>query len=141
MINISTNHAVSWPQPVSAAVAPVEVFDLEKGQHYRLGEAERQGWLGEGAVERVERELAAVVGASSARLLLDALSRECEAAGVRKLLAVIGDSANAGSIGVHRAAGFTPAGTLSSMGWKFGRWLDIVLMEKTLGDGNRSSPE
>lgn len=75
------------------------------------------------------------------RLLIDALSHDCEAAGVRKLLAVIGDSANAGSIGVHRAAGFTPAGTLRSMGWKFGRWLDIVLMEKTLGDGDRSSPE
>ncbi|MDR3017778.1 N-acetyltransferase family protein [Delftia acidovorans] len=80
-------------------------------------------------------------GQGVGRLLLDALSRECEAAGVRKLLAVIGDSANAGSIGVHRAAGFTPAGTLRSMGWKFGRWLDIVLMEKTLGDGDRSSPE
>lgn len=80
-------------------------------------------------------------GQGVGRLLLDALSRDCEAVGVRKLLAVIGDSANAGSIGVHRAAGFTPAGTLRSMGWKFGRWLDIVLMEKTLGDGDGSSPE
>ncbi|WP_047217409.1 MULTISPECIES: GNAT family N-acetyltransferase [Delftia] len=83
----------------------------------------------------------AVRGQGVGRLLIDALSHDCEAAGVRKLLAVIGDSANAGSIGVHRAAGFTPAGTLRSMGWKFGRWLDIVLMEKTLGDGDRSSPE
>lgn len=85
--------------------------------------------------------LDAARGQGVGRLLLDALSRECEAAGVRKLLAVIGDSANTGSIGVHRAAGFEPAGTLRSMGWKFGRWLDIVLMEKTLGDGDRSSPE
>ena len=41
-----------------------------------------------------------------------------------------------GSIGVHRALGFTPVGTLKSCGWKFGRWLDIVLMEKTLGEGD-----
>ncbi|MDR0224882.1 MAG: GNAT family N-acetyltransferase [Burkholderiaceae bacterium] len=80
-------------------------------------------------------------GQGVGRLLLDALSRDCEAAGVRKLLAVIGDSGNAGSIGVHRAAGFEQAATLRSMGWKFGRWLDIVLMEKTLGDGDRGSPE
>ena len=66
---------------------------------------------------------------------------QCEAAGVRKLLAVIGDSANAGSIGVHRALGFTDVGTMRSVGWKFGAWRDIVLMEKTLGAGDTTSPE
>jgi L-amino acid N-acyltransferase YncA len=73
--------------------------------------------------------------------LLGALVREAEAAGLRKLIAVIGDSANAGSIGVHRALGFSHAGTIQSCGWKFGQWLDIVLMEKTLGAGDTRPPE
>ena len=59
----------------------------------------------------------------------------------RKLLAVIGDSANAGSIGLHRALGFTDVGVMRSVGWKFGAWRDIVLMEKTLGAGDTTSPE
>jgi L-amino acid N-acyltransferase YncA len=61
--------------------------------------------------------------------------------GVRKLIAVIGDSANAGSVGVHRAQGFTHVGVLKDCGWKFGRWLDVVLMEKSLGAGSTSAPE
>jgi phosphinothricin acetyltransferase len=80
-------------------------------------------------------------GTGLGRLLLGELMVQAEAAGVRKLLAVIGDSANAGSIGVHRALGFTDAGILRSMGWKFGAWRDIVLMEKTLGAGDTTSPE
>ena len=79
-------------------------------------------------------------GQGVGRLLLAALSAQAEAAGVRKLLAVIGDSGNAGSIGVHRAAGFTEIGVMRSVGWKFDRWLDIVLMEKTLGAGDTTSP-
>jgi L-amino acid N-acyltransferase YncA len=59
---------------------------------------------------------------------------------VRKMIAVIGDSANQGSIGVHRSAGFTPVGTLTACGWKFDRWLDVVLMEKALGLGDTTSP-
>ena len=72
------------------------------------------------------------------RTLLQALSTQAEQAGIRKLIAVIGDSGNAGSIGVHQALGFTPVGVLKSCGWKFERWLDVVLMEKTLGAGDRS---
>jgi L-amino acid N-acyltransferase YncA len=60
---------------------------------------------------------------------------------VRKLIAVIGDSDNVRSIGVHRAVGFRHVGTIESCGWKFNRWLDIVLMEKSLGDGDRTAPE
>ena len=75
------------------------------------------------------------------RALLAELAARAEAVGVRKLIAVIGDSANAGSIGVHRSVGFTPAGVLKACGWKFNRWLDIVLMEKSLGQGDSSSPE
>lgn len=79
-------------------------------------------------------------GQGLGRVLLDALCTEAEAAGVRKLIAVIGDSANAGSIGVHRAAGFTHVGVLTACGWKFDRWLDVVLMEKPLGAGDTTAP-
>lgn len=73
--------------------------------------------------------------------LLTELMKQAEAAGIRKLIAVIGDSGNVRSIGVHRAVGFRHVGTIESCGWKFGRWLDIVLMEKSLGEGSRSAPE
>ena len=71
------------------------------------------------------------------RTLLAELLARCEAAGARQMLAVIGDCANLGSIGVHRALGFEPAGVLRSAGWKFDRWLDVVLMQKALGAGDR----
>jgi phosphinothricin acetyltransferase len=73
--------------------------------------------------------------------LLAAFVAQAEAAGVRKLIAVIGDSANAGSIGVHRAAGFTQVGIMKSVGWKFGAWRDIVLMEKPLGAADTTDPD
>jgi phosphinothricin acetyltransferase len=74
------------------------------------------------------------------RALLAELSASAERAGVRKLIAVIGDSANAGSIGVHSALGFRHTGTIASCGWKFDQWLDIVLMEKPLGLGDTQPP-
>jgi len=74
------------------------------------------------------------------RVLLAELAAQAEAAGVRKLIAVIGDAANAGSIGVHRSIGFAPVGVFKSCGWKFNRWLDVVLMEKVLGAGDLSAP-
>lgn len=73
--------------------------------------------------------------------LLSALSEAAETVGVRKLIAVIGDSANAGSIGVHRAQGFSHVGVLKDCGWKFGEWRDVVLMEKVLGEGSTTRPE
>lgn len=79
-------------------------------------------------------------GRGLGRTLLAELMQQAERAGVRKMIAVIGDSANQGSIGVHRSAGFTPVGTLTACGWKFDRWLDVVLMEKALGLGNTTSP-
>ena len=75
------------------------------------------------------------------RALLAELVARCTALGARQMLAVIGDSANAGSIALHRAAGFTEVGVMRSVGWKFGAWRDIVLMEKTLGAGDTTSPE
>ena len=72
--------------------------------------------------------------------MLAELAAQAEAMGIRKLIAVIGDSNNAGSIGLHRSAGFTDVGVLKSCGWKFDQWLDVVLMEKALGLGNTSPP-
>jgi len=80
-------------------------------------------------------------GQGLGRLLLTELMAQAEKAGVRKLIAVIGDSANAASIGVHRSAGFVHVGTLKSCGWKFDRWLDVVMMDKALGWGDRSAPQ
>lgn len=70
--------------------------------------------------------------------LLRRLMERCEAAGCRQMLAVIGDSANTGSIALHARCGFRFAGTLRSTGWKFDRWLDTVLMQKELGPADRT---
>lgn len=79
-------------------------------------------------------------GRGLGRALLAELSARAEALGLRKLIAVIGDSDNAASVGVHLGAGFTHAGTITACGWKFDRWLDIVLMEKKLGAGDSAPP-
>ena len=68
--------------------------------------------------------------------LLERLILASERAGARQMIAVIGDSANTASIHLHTAAGFAPAGILASVGWKFQRWLDVVLMQRALGVGN-----
>ena len=73
--------------------------------------------------------------------LLQALCEAAQAAGVRKLIAVIGDSANAGSVGVHSKQGFSQVGVIKDCGWKFGEWRDIVLMEKVIGAGSTTRPE
>ncbi len=80
-------------------------------------------------------------GKGLGKLLLAELMARCEAAGGRQMLAVIGDAQNKGSIGVHAALGFTHTGLLKSSGWKFGRWLDVVLMQRQLGSGDESNPE
>lgn len=85
----------------------------------------------------LEPELA---GRGYGRLLLAELLARCEAAGARQMLAVIGDSANAGSVGVHRALGFATVGTIAAAGWKFDRWLDVVVMQRGLGAGAAASP-
>ena len=73
--------------------------------------------------------------------LLEALEQAAESVGVRKLIAVIGDSANLGSVGVHRTRGFAHVGVLKDCGWKFGAWRDVVLMDKILGAGSSTDPE
>jgi phosphinothricin acetyltransferase len=82
----------------------------------------------------------AAAGKGWGRILLTELAAQAERCGVRKLIAVIGDSANAGSVGVHRAVGFQPVGVLQSCGWKFDRWLDVVMMDMSLGQGADTAP-
>ena len=72
--------------------------------------------------------------------LLQRLIADCEAGGFRQIIAVIGDSANAGSIGVHARCGFQMIGTHPDVGFKFGRWLDTVMMQRALGDGGSALP-
>lgn len=71
-------------------------------------------------------------GRGIGRLLLSALIKACRSAGARQMLAVIGDSDNAGSIGLHRALGFGDAGVLREVGHKFGRDLDVVILQLSL---------
>ncbi|WP_375293297.1 GNAT family N-acetyltransferase [Siccirubricoccus sp. G192] len=74
------------------------------------------------------------------RALLPALVARCTAAGFRLMVAVIGDSGNAGSISLHAGCGFRHAGLLPAVGWKHGRWVDSVLMTLPLGEGAATPP-
>jgi L-amino acid N-acyltransferase YncA len=80
------------------------------------------------------------LGQGLGRLLLAELLARCEALGARQMLAVIGDANNTGSIALHRALGFEVTGKILAAGWKFERWLDVVLMQKVLGQGATSPP-
>jgi L-amino acid N-acyltransferase YncA len=73
--------------------------------------------------------------------LLQKLIAQCEALGYRQMIAVVGDSANAGSIGAHIKTGFKLLGTHPDVGFKFGRWLDTVMMQRALGDGAATLPD
>jgi phosphinothricin acetyltransferase len=74
------------------------------------------------------------------RALLERLVADAQDGGFRQMIAVIGDSANAASIELHRAAGFRMVGTFDNVGFKFGRWLDSVLMQRPLGKGAETAP-
>lgn len=75
-------------------------------------------------------------GRGIGRALLERLVADCGALGYRQMVAVIGDSANAASVALHRACGFRPVGVLSAVGRKFDRWIDTVLMQRPLGPGD-----
>jgi phosphinothricin acetyltransferase len=80
------------------------------------------------------------VGRGTGRALLTRLIDDCAALGFRQMLAVIGDSGNAASIGLHRACGFEMKAVLDAVGFKFGRWVDSVLMQRALGPGAQTPP-
>ena len=73
--------------------------------------------------------------------LLDALIAACAARGFRQMVAVVGDSANLASIRLHERLGFRPVGVLRSVGYKHGRWLDTVLLQRALGTGDAAPPD
>ncbi|WP_119166773.1 GNAT family N-acetyltransferase [Algihabitans albus] len=80
-------------------------------------------------------------GRGLGRILLQAVIDEATAAGRRQMIAVIGDSANAASIRLHRTLGFTEIGRLRSVGWKHDLWLDSVFMQRALGPGDSRPPD
>ena len=93
------------------------------------------------AVEDSIYLLPEVQGRGLGRKLLQAIIEGATAAGRRQMIAVIGDSANSASIGLHHALGFTHAGQLRSVGWKHDLWLDTVFMQRALGPGDSRPPD
>ena len=83
---------------------------------------------------------AGLVGRGIGSALLSAVIAACEAGPWRQMIAVIGDSGNAGSIALHSRLGFTAVGTFRSIGFKHGRWVDSVLMQRALGAGDTVPP-
>jgi len=81
-----------------------------------------------------------MVGRGVGRAVLAELIRRCEELSCRQMIAVIGDSANTASIGLHASLGFLRVGTLRSSGFKFGRWVDSVIMQRPLGAGDGTPP-
>ena len=93
-------------------------------------------WAVSAAVELLGEDLAERVQA-----LMQALIDACTARGYRQMVAVIGDSANTGSIALHEAAGFAHVGAFRDAGWKFDGWRDVVFMQKALGAGGAAPPD
>lgn len=79
-------------------------------------------------------------GRGYGRLLLSTLIEQCGALGYRQMVAIIGDSANDGSIILHERCGFVRVGTMTSIGFKLGQWVDSVLMQRALGPGDETPP-
>ena len=80
------------------------------------------------------------VGRGLGTVLLDGLIQACTKAGLRQMVAIIGETANKASIRLHERAGFHHVGTLRSVGFKHGQWLDTVLMQRALGEGDKTLP-
>jgi len=79
-------------------------------------------------------------GQGVGKALLEAVIARCEALGLRQMIAVIGDSGNAASIALHRSLGFEHRGVVRAAGFKHGRWLDVVWMQRSLNGGDASPP-
>ncbi len=121
--------------PYVVADAGGEVLGYAYAAPYRLRPAYRYTVEDSIYVDR------SAVGRGVGRLLLERLIAECAARGCRQMVAVIGGSDNHGSIALHKACGFFPAGVLPAVGFKFGRWADSVLMQRALGAGDSTLPE
>ena len=120
--------------PYLVAQADGAVLGYAYAGPYRARPAYR--WSVENSVYVAAEALRRGIG----RALLDALIAEAERRDFRQMIAVIGDSAQTPSIALHRAAGFRLIGTLEAVGFKHGRWLDTVLMQRPLGPGATADP-
>lgn len=80
-------------------------------------------------------------GLGAGRALLEAVVAQCEIGPWRQMIAVIGDTGNAGSIALHKRLGFRHVGTLNAVGFKLGRWVDTVIMQRPLGPGGSAEPD
>jgi phosphinothricin acetyltransferase len=80
-------------------------------------------------------------GRGVGRVLLEALIERCTALGLRQMIAVVGDSGHLPSIAFHESLGFTQIGTLRAIGFKFGRWVDSVILQRPLGSGDQAPPD
>ena len=80
-------------------------------------------------------------GRGVGKALLQAVIADCARMGLRQIVGVIGDSSNSASIGLHRACGFELKAVLPGLGWKFGRWVDVVWMQRSLGSGVTAAPD
>ena len=126
--------AVSRGLPYLVAECAGEVVGYAYASPYRLRPAYR--YTAENSVYLHP----AWVGRGIGRQLMSGLLAECEAGGLRQIVAIIGDSANYASIGLHKSLGFREVGVLRSVGFKFGRWVHSVLMQRDLGAGDSTPP-
>ena len=120
--------------PYLIAAEAGRVLGFAYANHFRTRAAYRN------TVEDSIYIAADAMGRGVGTALLDALIERCAALGLRQMLALIGDSANAGSIGVHRRCGFEHTGVMTAVGRKFDRWVDVVIMQRALGPGAGTSP-
>jgi phosphinothricin acetyltransferase len=120
--------------PYLVAVMDGEVVGYAYATSYRPRPAYRH------TIENSVYVADAMHGRGTGAALLKELIARCEAGPWRQMLAVIGNSANAGSIALHRRMGFQLVGTLTSVGFKLGQWVDTVLMQRALGSGDATPP-
>lgn len=120
--------------PYLVAEEPGRMLGYAYANHFRTRAAYRH------TVEDSIYIAADAMGRGVGTALLDALIQRCAALGLRQMLAVIGDSGNAGSIGVHRRCGFEHTGVMKAVGRKFDRWVDVVIMQRALGPGSSTPP-
>lgn len=125
---------VSRNYPYLVAECAGEVVGYAYASPYRLRPAYRH------TAENSVYLHPAWAGRGIGRQLMSALLAECESRGLRQIVAVIGDSANCASIGLHKSLGFREVGVLRSVGFKFDRWVDSVLMQRALAAGDSTPP-
>ena len=121
--------------PYLVAEAEGQVAALAYAAPFRLRAAYRY------TVEDSVYVMSGMTGQGFGKAALAAVIEACEGLGLRQIMAVIGDSENAGSVGLHRSLGYEPKGIMPAVGFKHGRWVDIVLMQRALNSGVGTTPD